>query len=167
MAKAEGKSTRHPIEEPYAELADVERPPPYFGEREPVSRRGPATHFITVKLEGGSDLAAAASLLASAASELQVSGSVRADTDQYYLVNLSSGPPPLPALKWLEAAAARLRTSPLDQSRGVSDVARQLQHEMYEAVRRGQCDAAWTSWRSIENLLIKQEWWPRARPPRR
>lgn len=73
--------------------------------------------------------------------------------------------PPLEAVEWLKAAVARLNASPLDSVRRVSDISRRLEHEMYEANHRGQCNAFWVA-KSIENELIRKGWWPRTRSPR-
>jgi hypothetical protein len=84
-------------------------------------------------------------------------------TGWFHTVNLDVLP--MPAAEWLKAAASRLRASPNDSVRQVSDVARQLEREMYEAMRRGQCDAAW-AWGYIKSQLITEGWWPRTRPRR-
>jgi hypothetical protein len=84
----------------------------------------------------------------------------RVSTGWFHTVNLDI--PPSPALEWLKIRADALRASE-DSIKRVSDVSRKLKCEMYEAMRRGQVDAAWTS-RSIEYELIKRGWWPRTRP---
>src|SRR5262245_9835084 len=64
------------------------------------------------------------------------------DADQYRPMKISGEP--LPAQAWLEAAVKRLKAAP-DCPANITDAARRLEHEMADAFRRRQIDAAW-SW---------------------
>jgi hypothetical protein len=85
-------------------------------------------------------------------------------TNWFHLVNLDILPKR--AAEWLKIRADSLRASPDDSGRRISDISGQFEREMNGALRRGQCDGAWTA-KSIENMLIKQEWWPRTTRVRR
>ena len=84
---------------------------------------------------------------------------VPASADRYRTVNIDC---PLPsAQKWLETALDRLKAAP-DCPQEITEAARRLEHEMAEAFRRRQVDAAW-GWGHIKNTLTTFELWKRTR----
>jgi hypothetical protein len=99
----------------------------------------PAIHPAEAKLSGESEL--------------------RTGEDHYRLMLMKISGPPLPAMKWLEAAVARLKAVP-DCPRRVTDAAHRIEAEMAAAFQRRDCDAAWT-WGAIKNAMITLGWWPR------
>jgi hypothetical protein len=85
------------------------------------------------------------------------------DPHRHVAVDLDSPPPP-PARVWLREAAARLADAkPAPEN--VTDAARLLEQEMYEAFLRRRLDERW-GWGHIKNVLIDENFWPRTRRPK-
>jgi hypothetical protein len=82
---------------------------------------------------------------------------LQADPHRHAVVDID-GPPPPSGRDWLMDRGKRLAADPSSPVR-VTNAARQIVKEMYEAFLRRQVSEVW-GWPSIKNFLTKWKLWP-------